>query len=386
MPSVTVRVTRGFTAVEGVPIGVADFNAGFLPVVELEGDVLSPGSGGSELKPSDAWVATATGSSGAYAVTLDPAPDSLVNGLWCGFIANHANHGAATLNVNGLSSGKAIVRADGQALSGGEIVTNQAVFVMWNTTRDAWVLWSQISKAPILYAADTGAANAYVVSIPALTITSLAEITGLPIIFKAAAGNTGASTLALNGLTATAIKKKGTTDLSSNDIQTGGLVTVAYDGSVFQLTSFVEAPALPSVGAAGSLTYPYSMTVDAQGRVTAKAGGVYTGTNAVPASGAAATFTHGLGRTPAFVRVVAVMGATTEHGFTAGDEVPADQIVADYSASTREGPLFQWTANGTTITVARVAASGGELIATKTGASAEQAWTAANWTLKVYAW
>jgi hypothetical protein len=54
-----------------------------------------------------------------------------------------------------------------------------------------------------IYAADTGAANAYTVTLsPAPTI-----VAGSVVVFKAANANTGASTLAVNGGTATAIRK-----------------------------------------------------------------------------------------------------------------------------------------------------------------------------------
>lgn len=91
------------------------------------------------------------------------------------------------------------------------------------------------------YAADAGAANAYVVTLsPALD----AYITGMPIAFKATYANTGASTIDINELGAKTIKKNGNEDLSAGDILTGQIVTVIYDGTNFQLMAASRALAL----------------------------------------------------------------------------------------------------------------------------------------------
>jgi len=55
--------------------------------------------------------------------------------------------------------------------------------------------------------------------------------------FKAGAANTGASTLNVNGLGAKDIKKNGSADLAANDIKSGQVVTVIYDGTQFQMIS-----------------------------------------------------------------------------------------------------------------------------------------------------
>lgn len=84
------------------------------------------------------------------------------------------------------------------------------------------------------YAADTGAANAYVVTLsPALT----AHVTGMPVRFKAAHANTGASTININGLGAVAIKKYSNTALNAGDIALGQIVEIVYDGTYYQLIS-----------------------------------------------------------------------------------------------------------------------------------------------------
>lgn len=382
------NVVPGKQFVEGELVNTDALNLLGRPSITLTGTVGGSEIGGysideSHIKPGHYFYASASGAGGAYAVTLGGSISAYSDGLWLSFTANHTNPGGATLNVNGLGS-KALGDVNGESLTGGEIQAGAKYWVQYDAT--AFRLISAPSKAPILYAVDTGSANTYVASVPALDVASLTSIRGLIITFKATAANTGASTLNLNTLGATAIKKKGTTDLSSGDILAGQMVSVTYDGTAWQLVGSMDAPALPAVGAAGALTYPYSMTVDAEGRVTAKAGGVYSASVAVPAKGAAATFTHGLGRTPAFVRVVAVMGSTTEHGFTAGDELEIGCIYADTGGSDFDGPAFNVTANGSTVVVGRAQSAGNEMISTKSGNAVEQTWTAANWTVKVYGW
>ncbi|MCK9458664.1 MAG: hypothetical protein M0R80_03425 [Proteobacteria bacterium] len=84
----------------------------------------------------------------------------------------------------------------------------------------------------INYSADTGAANAYVVS---LGLNYL--FIGLPVSFKASHDNTGASTLKVDSLPAVAIKKNVSDALDMGDIKTGQVITVIYDGIYFQIAS-----------------------------------------------------------------------------------------------------------------------------------------------------
>lgn len=82
------------------------------------------------------------------------------------------------------------------------------------------------------YAADAGAADAYVIALsPALT----AYIEGMPVFFKAANANTGASTLDVNGLGAIAVKRSVSAELVEGDILAGQICCVVYDGVNFQL-------------------------------------------------------------------------------------------------------------------------------------------------------
>jgi hypothetical protein len=85
------------------------------------------------------------------------------------------------------------------------------------------------------YTASTGSANAYIMTpSPAVSAYAAGQIYN----FLANFGNTGAATLNVNSLGANNIYKvNGATALASGDIASGQLVTVAYDGTQFQMLS-----------------------------------------------------------------------------------------------------------------------------------------------------
>lgn len=103
--------------------------------------------------------------------------------------------------------------------------TTPAIVITGGATKSA------IQQQAYTYAADSGSANAYAVTLsPAPTI-----VTGSRVVFKAANANTTASTLAVNGGSATALKKNGSTALASGDIAVGQIVEAAYDGTNYQI-------------------------------------------------------------------------------------------------------------------------------------------------------
>jgi hypothetical protein len=82
------------------------------------------------------------------------------------------------------------------------------------------------------YAADTGVANAYVVTLTGVSTTYSA---GLRIQFKAGAANTGASTLNVNSGGTKNITFQDASALSSGTIAANAIVDVMYDGTQFLL-------------------------------------------------------------------------------------------------------------------------------------------------------
>lgn len=103
----------------------------------------------------------------------------------------------------------------------------------WSTADGVWLRWFDF----MVFGSDTGAADAYAMTnTPAFTAVTAYSI-GKAYTFIAANANTGASTLNVDGMGAKAIKKNVTEALVQNDIKTGQVVTVVYDGTNFQMVS-----------------------------------------------------------------------------------------------------------------------------------------------------
>lgn len=89
------------------------------------------------------------------------------------------------------------------------------------------------ANADATYAVDTGAANAYVLTLPAgVTATLTAP---LLVWWKASAANTGASTLAVGALAAQPILNPGGSALSAGQIPLNGVMGTIYDGTNYYL-------------------------------------------------------------------------------------------------------------------------------------------------------
>ena len=92
---------------------------------------------------------------------------------------------------------------------------------------------SAIQQEKYVYAADTGVANAMVVSqSPAPTI-----VAGSIIVVKAAAANTGATTISVNSTPAVAVTKSGATPLTGGEIHSGQIIALVSDGVQYQILS-----------------------------------------------------------------------------------------------------------------------------------------------------
>ncbi len=141
----------------------------------------------------------------------------------------------------------------------------------------------QVQQETFSYAADSGSANAYAVTLS--PVPSL--VAGEPVIFKAANANTGASTLAVNGGSPIAIYKQGgMTALAAGDIVAGQLVRLEYDGTYYQMQSQSGiAPAtLKSNTFTGNQTAP-GLTLSTVANAAAPTGVATTvGGQSVPAS------------------------------------------------------------------------------------------------------
>jgi hypothetical protein len=133
-----------------------------------------------------------------------------------------------------------------------DIGSNRLTLVADGTAKTDAATVNQIqSNAPAFQATDTGTANAHVIALsPAIT----AYAAGQKVTFKSGSASTGASTLNVNTLGVKALKKMHDQDISSDDIESGSIVTAVYDGTNFQVTSqLASEPADAGAAYAGVL-------------------------------------------------------------------------------------------------------------------------------------
>lgn len=161
--------------------------------------------------------------SGATAVT----PDSTVPAFfWC--VLLNIGAGLCTLtpstgNINVTATATLPKNSTGLLFFDG---TN-----WWLTDVGGWATIVGVQQQQYVYAADTGAVNAYAVALSPAPII----VVGSLVVMKAAHTNTAVSTLAVNGGSANPITKSGTTALSGSEIKAGQIVFLVWDGTEWQL-------------------------------------------------------------------------------------------------------------------------------------------------------
>lgn len=157
-----------------------------------------------------------------------------------------------------------------------------------NASADSNINWAEGQLGPTVnnsarammaalraYANTIGGGVTYAGSSNAYTITNdsvgawASLVAPRLIMLKANHTCTGAATVAVDGLTATAIKKGGSTALSSGDIQSGAFYMLAYDGTNFQI--------IGDVGAAASYQ-PLDATLTALAALSIASGKIIKGT------------------------------------------------------------------------------------------------------------
>lgn len=148
---------------------------------------------------------------------------------------------------------------------------------------------SGVQQAAYTYAADTGTANAYVVSIsPAPTI-----VAGSVVRFLAKNSNTGASTIAVNGGTATALDTTSKSALPSGAIAAGGIYEAEYDGTEYQcLNCAVSSTAAASTSFVTPRDVNFQLAVPVRESTAYSTIGMYLA-NSVGTLGSGATDTSG---------------------------------------------------------------------------------------------
>jgi len=200
-----------------------------------------------------------------------------------------------------------------------------------------------------IYGADGGATDAYAIPMSP-TVTSLGV--GQLINFKANSANTGAASLNVDGLGAITILKNGATNLSTNDILAGQIVSVIYDGTSFQMQSQVGNAAaitggrlvsrqILTSGAAATYTRPGGINmILVEGVGGGGGGGATTGSivtlgaggggggggyfqQLIFSPGATYTYTIGSGGAPAVSGNATTFGSLTANGGTLGNSAIA---------------------------------------------------------------
>lgn len=145
------------------------------------------------------------------------------------------------LRFNGSDANIAIVESSNLATSDTEVtlksgtvpnpLTKVELAIGARGANNLTALISALQAGSYQYAADSGAADAYVVDLdPAVT----AYTAGMAVVFKAANANTTTSTVNVNSLGTKTIKKNVTDDLEAGDIVADQIVVLIYDGTNFQ--------------------------------------------------------------------------------------------------------------------------------------------------------
>ena len=107
-------------------------------------------------------------------------------------------------------------------LSSGELTVQQAIDKIDDHVHNTY------------FGVDSGSTSNYAITAsPAAT----AYAAGMTVRFQANTYNSGICSINVNSLGAKTIKKNTSTDLNYNDIHSGQLVTVVYDGTNFQMQS-----------------------------------------------------------------------------------------------------------------------------------------------------
>jgi len=188
------------------------------------------------------------------------------------------------------------------------------------------ILQTTLQKGAYCFGTTAGGTTAYTLT---LTPAIAAYVTGMKFYVKMNATNTGASTLAVNGLSALTIKKFTGTDVASGDLPINSIVELIYDGTnllILGITSpyafltakgdLVVATAANIVSRQGVGSNNQVLIADSSQSTGVKWGdtpltsvnyknGLDSSRTNDAASGTQ-TIAHGLGKTPARVRITAV--------------------------------------------------------------------------------
>lgn len=238
----------------------AEHNAGAL------GTKAATPAGTAQSIQSGAWLYGAdTGTADALLVALTPTPAAYSTGMVLWVKKNSAANAAPapTINVNNLGA-KTITALDGSALRAGDLPGSSAFPLLYDGTNfragPAFSLASQaehtagtlttkgatpggvaqaVQAGSWVYGVDSGSANALIVT---LTPAPMALTAGMELAVKVAADNTGPATINVNGLGLKTVKRYGGAALQGGELIAGGIASLFYDGTNFQIGSPLVPP------------------------------------------------------------------------------------------------------------------------------------------------
>lgn len=207
-----------------------------------------------------------------------------------------------------------------------------------------------LNQGRVTYKADTGAADAYVVTLDKVPSSYVA---GLSITMKAVNANTGACTLNANSLGVRSVKRTDGTDPAAGDIPAGGVIQVVYDGTNFVIMNTTSADVTAAAASASAAS-------------TSETNAAASETAAAASAAAASTSEANAGTSEANAAASASAASTSE---TNAGTSEANAAASASAASTSE------TNAGTSETNAAASASAASTSATNAAASEANAGT-----------
>lgn len=192
-----------------------------------------------------------------------------------------------------------------------------------------------LKQGRVTYAADSGAADAYVVT---LTHAPPAYVAGMFVLMKATNANTGASTLNVNGLGVKTIKRYDLSSLQAGDVPAGAYCVLGYDGTYFQLLWPIGGIVIAASAQAAAAAVSAAAALASQSAASTSASASATSAAAALVSELAAAASAVLASSYAGSALRAYLGTVT-----GTDTITSAYVITAYST----GQLIDFIAAGT---------------------------------------
>lgn len=217
----------------------------------------------------------------AYGANEFRAPNGIITPT--ALVGGTTRNASAVLDINSTTQGLGLPNMTGTQMTA--ISSPKTGLAVFNTTTNQinvynGTTWVAAGSGGTVYAADSGTANAYVIS---PTPAAISYAAGGSYAFLSLNANTGASTLNVSSLGVKAIKNPAGGALVTGDILASQIVVVTYDGTNFQMVS-PQGPAV-SANTANTLVKRDASGNFAAGTITGSLTGNVTGAVTGTASG-----------------------------------------------------------------------------------------------------